>query len=127
MIDVSTYKAALLKKQDELDLEISALQADGREGRTAEVEDPIDVVTSNEAEAAAFQIGSGLSDIRAAVEDALRRIAEGSYGVCIDCGREIGEARLHAVPWTPYCIDDQEEHDRERQSASEGDLLQSAS
>ncbi len=127
MIDVSTFKAALLKKQDELDQEISALQADGREGRTAEVEDPIDVVTSNEAQTAAFQIGSELSDIRAAVEDALRRIADGSYGVCIDCGRDIGEARLKAVPWTPYCIEDQEKHDRERQAAAEDDQLQSAS
>jgi DnaK suppressor protein len=45
------------------------------------------------------------------VRDALKRINGGSYGKCIDCGRQIEPARLEAVPWTPYCHADQEKHD----------------
>ncbi|MGA8110580.1 MAG: TraR/DksA family transcriptional regulator, partial [Acidobacteriaceae bacterium] len=39
---------------------------------------------------------------------ALERIREGSFGECLHCGRTIGEKRLDALPWTPYCIDCQE-------------------
>ena len=35
---------------------------------------------------------------------ALQRIAEGTYGTCEDCEREIPVARLHAVPATRFCV-----------------------
>lgn len=37
------------------------------------------------------------------IRAALRRIADGSYGICVRCGEEIAEARLDAIPWTPLC------------------------
>ncbi len=39
------------------------------------------------------------------VNAALRRIEEGEYGSCIECGELIDEKRLNAVPFTAYCID----------------------
>jgi DnaK suppressor protein len=39
-------------------------------------------------------------DLRAA----LNRVAEGTYGVCIDCEEPIAPKRLAAVPWTPRCL-----------------------
>jgi RNA polymerase-binding transcription factor DksA len=41
-----------------------------------------------------------------AMVDALRRIRSDSYGVCIDCGREIPFERMRAVPWTLRCAED---------------------
>jgi len=38
------------------------------------------------------------------VERALAKLDEGAYGVCENCGKEIGEARLEAMPATRYCI-----------------------
>jgi RNA polymerase-binding transcription factor DksA len=38
------------------------------------------------------------------VEDALKRIGEGTYGRCIIDGEPILEKRLEAIPWTPYCV-----------------------
>lgn len=40
------------------------------------------------------------------IEDALKRIEAGTYGVCRICGKEIPEERLEARPWTDLCIDD---------------------
>jgi RNA polymerase-binding protein DksA len=40
------------------------------------------------------------------VEAALKRLDEGTYGVCSVCGKEIPVERLEAVPWTTLCIDD---------------------
>jgi DnaK suppressor protein len=35
----------------------------------------------------------------------LRRIEQGTFGVCTNCGGDISRRRLDAVPWTPLCID----------------------
>jgi DnaK suppressor protein len=38
------------------------------------------------------------------VEDALARLENGTYGLCVDCGEEIDAARLKALPYTPLCL-----------------------
>jgi DnaK suppressor protein len=38
------------------------------------------------------------------VEDALERIADGSYGSCLECEGRIPKMRLKAIPYTPYCV-----------------------
>lgn len=39
------------------------------------------------------------------VDAALARIADGTYGRCANCGKEIGAARLEHRPESVYCID----------------------
>lgn len=39
------------------------------------------------------------------IEAALARIAEGTYGTCASCGKEIPEARLEARPESILCVD----------------------
>lgn len=46
-----------------------------------------------------------------AIDDALRKIEEGSYGVCEVCGEPIGAERLSAIPWARLCIADQRKAD----------------
>jgi DnaK suppressor protein len=43
---------------------------------------------------------------------ALRRIEEGSFGICQECDQDIHPKRLAAVPWAPCCIRCQEAIDR---------------
>lgn len=49
------------------------------------------------------------------VRAALRRISEGTYGVCLHCEEEINPKRLNAVPWAPFCIQCQELADKSRE------------
>ncbi len=53
----------------------------------------------------------------AAVEHALRRLDEGTYGTCEACGRPIGPERLEAQPATRLCLADQQAAERESRSA----------
>ena len=46
------------------------------------------------------------------VRFALRRIQEGTFGVCQHCEEDINAKRLAAVPWTQYCLNCQEMADR---------------
>jgi len=39
-----------------------------------------------------------------AIDEALRKLQTGSYGVCTRCGESIPEKRLEAIPWTPLCV-----------------------
>lgn len=55
------------------------------------------------------QIEAELAD----VEHALRRLDEGTYGICEACGRPIGDERLAAVPAARFCVDDQAAVERE--------------
>lgn len=38
------------------------------------------------------------------IEEALRRVDQGTYGICENCGTEIGERRLQALPWARLCL-----------------------
>ena len=40
-----------------------------------------------------------------AIDAALKRIDDGTYGICTNCGEPIAAERLEAVPWTTQCID----------------------
>ena len=40
------------------------------------------------------------------VEEALARMDDGTYGVCVDCGNDIDLVRLEALPLSIRCVDD---------------------
>lgn len=44
------------------------------------------------------------SKVLRAIEEAILRLDQGVYGICMDCEEEIAAARLDAVPWTRVCI-----------------------
>ena len=50
----------------------------------------------------------------AVIREALRRDAEGTYGLCTNCGKPIEPKRLDAVPWAQYCIHCQQLFDQGR-------------
>jgi DnaK suppressor protein len=39
-----------------------------------------------------------------AIEEALHRVENGTFGICMDCEEAIPSARLDAVPWTRVCV-----------------------
>jgi DnaK suppressor protein len=45
------------------------------------------------------------------IEESLRKIKEGTYGICEDCSEEISAARLRVMPFAIYCKDCQEKRE----------------
>ena len=62
-----------------------------------------------------------------AIEEALEKIREGTYGVCEECGDEIGAGRLKAMPLAKLCVTCQSRLEKEmaHQKFAEGKLDQS--
>ncbi len=112
-MNTAQAKEKLLAREQELLGEMRRLGEDAREAQETEVEDPIDHVESSETKAVNFRVNTMASESLGQVQAALQRIDDGTYGKCIDCGRQISEARLQALPWTPYCLEDGEKHERE--------------
>lgn len=48
----------------------------------------------------------------ARIAAALRRVDDGSYGLCEDCGEPVDERRLRTLPATPFCTACQAIHER---------------
>jgi DnaK suppressor protein len=46
--------------------------------------------------------------MRNQLDEALRRLNEGTYGVCEDCGRQVSPERLKAVPFARRCVECQQ-------------------
>jgi RNA polymerase-binding transcription factor len=55
-----------------------------------------------------LQTNSADVEVLRDIDTALRRLREGSYGICMDCGIAITRKRLDAVPWARYCVTCQE-------------------
>ena len=101
-VDLQRYRKRLLEKQREVssakpDAHARVPRAGGREG---------DLIDQANADAEAeLQIRLHQTDgpLLRAIEGALTRVRQGTYGVCDVCKQPISKARLDAVPWTRHC------------------------
>lgn len=50
--------------------------------------------------------------VLAAIDGALQRVENGTYGKCVNCGRDISPERLEALPYAELCIDCKREAER---------------
>jgi DnaK suppressor protein len=80
----------------------------GRQAVTDDTLDPADQAVFTYQKEMLFTQGSEGHSQLTLVRLALKRLNDGTFGECLHCGKAIGEKRLEALPWTPYCIDCQE-------------------
>ena len=66
------------------------------------VKDSVDMSVQDVNQELAFRMGERESNLVAEIDEALRRLDEGSYGTCERCGNPIPDARLEAVPTARY-------------------------
>ena len=100
-------KTVLESRRAELAHEVQGRIRDVRTDGTGE-RDVLDAAESSEVDIQ-DDIGFALIQLKTEtlkkIDAALRRIAEGDYGDCFECGGEIAEARLRALPFAVRCRD----------------------
>ena len=52
-----------------------------------------------------YSLEENSEQVLRAIDAALRRIEEGTFGICETCGQPISEERLEAIPYATQCID----------------------
>ena len=117
------FKRRLLDKERELVKELARLEDEARDSGEAEVRDSTDDATSSQGTSEAVEEDVLLSQTLTLVRDALKRIENGTYGKCTVCGRQIEAARLEAVPWAAYCLEDQQKQDKRAHAPQGGSTL----
>ena len=103
-----SYEDALRKKQQELVQSYERDKAAGNAQPDDGIQDLADKAASAYSKELNFSLSDGERNLLMQIEEAFARMKNGNYAVCTNCGAKIGEKRLQAVPWTPFCIDCQE-------------------
>ena len=88
-------------------------------GKTSEVFDAVESSESDIQDDIEFALIQMKSETLNKIDDALIRLEQGDYGNCFECGEEIAEKRLRALPFAVRCKDCEEAREvaeqRERQ------------
>ena len=105
---VKPYEAKLLEQRNALLGMVERTEDYGREADRDVSQDPADKASNSYTKELLFSQSTNERNTLKLIEEALDRIGEGSYGECINCGEEISQKRLDAIPWTPHCIRCQE-------------------
>lgn len=113
-LDVEHFRTLLVEKREAVTAALDNLQ---RENSRSLEEETGELVSGSAdqhladtaTETVEREIGSTLEEhderLLVAIDDALRRIEDGIYGKCVNCGAPIPEERLEAMPWATLCID----------------------
>ncbi|MGW5266485.1 TraR/DksA family transcriptional regulator [Microbispora sp. NPDC004025] len=110
-MDVATVRMRLEGMLAELDRSISVLRGDPVAGRDRSLADAGADLTDADRTRAMLDAASRQ---RTAVLAALRRLDDGGYGRCVDCGTLVPEGRLEARPEAARCVQCQSRTERRR-------------
>jgi DnaK suppressor protein len=109
--DIETIEARLDERLDELRRTRAAARREDAgmlEGELSHVDNhPGDEGTETHEQEVEASTEVYLDEEERRIDEARRALAQGTYGICVDCGREIPAARLDATPEAVRCVDDQ--------------------
>jgi RNA polymerase-binding protein DksA len=95
-------KAELEQKLAELQSRLASIKKDVTQSHSG---DSAEQAQERENDEVVDAIGNETAQSIRVIQAALSRIEDGSYGLCDSCGKDIGEARLAAVPEATRCVE----------------------
>src|SRR3990170_186220 len=93
------YKKRLLERREQLQEIVSKAEQDGREADGEIANDIADKATNSYNKEFLFKKSNDDRFILHLIQEALERMNAGEYGVCVACGGEMQQKRLHARAW----------------------------
>ena len=109
---IKAYRDRLLEERAALLGVVGRNEDYGREADTEATQDPADKASNSYTKELLFSQSTNDRIILTQIDEALERMEDGEYGVCINCGQEVQPKRLEAVPWARYCITCQDLQER---------------
>jgi len=102
------YHDRLIAEQNSLLGVVERNEDYGREADIDATQDPADKAANSYTKELLFTQSTNDRLILTQIDEALQRIEDEEYGVCLNCQQEIGAKRLEALPWVRYCINCQD-------------------
>lgn len=118
--DLEQFRKLILKKKEEILSEIKHISEETLKKSQKDAAGDISAYTYHMADVATdtydreFSLGlaSNESKLIYEVDDALKRIDEGTYGICESCKQLIAKIRLKAIPYCRLCLKCQERKEK---------------
>jgi RNA polymerase-binding protein DksA len=110
-LDTEHFKQRLLDERARVQEALHYLHQENAGSRQDEREEipsdnhPADVATSTVNREIDYTLEENEERVLGAIDTALERIEEGTFGTCRSCGQQIAVERLEALPYTTQCID----------------------
>lgn len=110
-IDINRFRETLLAERERVAGAIENLRQENPGSMEDETGDEAhdqhlgDIATAMHDREMDYTLADNEENLLAAIDAALQRIEDGTYGTCTNCGRPIGAERLEARPWADLCID----------------------
>ena len=98
------FRTQLLLKKQEILTDAGKTMTEMTD-QTTNVPDPNDRATLESGRSFELRFRDRERRLLSKIDEAIARIDDGTYGICEDCGEEIGLKRLEARPVTTLCID----------------------
>ena len=106
------FKEKLLQKKQEILEAYNKNKTYGKEADGEGAQDIADKASNSYAKEFLFSLSNSERDMLQLVDEALARISERRFGVCVSCEGEMERKRLEAVPWAKHCISCQEKQEQ---------------
>ena len=106
--DMERFRRLLEEKKTSLSSDLAKTRSAEEETTEEATQDIADKAVSSYTREFLYSLTDGERSTLLQIDDALGRIDDSSYGMCVNCGQPMAEKRLTAVPWAPYCVDCQE-------------------
>jgi DnaK suppressor protein len=100
---LAQVKGKLMQKRLSLTNMVMRTEGYGREKESA-IQDVADMAVESYTKEFMFGKSSGDRATLQMINEALERVEDKSYGVCVHCDEPIQAKRLEAVPWALYCL-----------------------
>ena len=106
--DMERFRRLLEEKKQSLSSDLAKTRSAEEETTEESTQDIADKAVSSYTREFLYSLTDGERSTLLQIDDAIGRIDDASYGMCVNCGQPMAEKRLTAVPWAPYCVDCQE-------------------
>ena len=106
-------REALVARKEQILKQLNEEVKEGKEAALDEGMDTYDLASEERSREINLILSDRDRDKLQAIEDALERIEDSSYGICEQCEEEIAPERLEALPFTRLCVSCQSEMERE--------------
>ena len=121
--EAAKFKKLLLKKREEILAEINHIVKESLKSQKEASGDlsgysyhMADMASDSYDRELSLNIASSEQEVLYEIDEALKRIEEGSYGVCVVCSKKIPVKRLKALPHVKHCIQCQSKEEKTKQS-----------
>ncbi|MDP6685974.1 MAG: TraR/DksA family transcriptional regulator [Candidatus Omnitrophota bacterium] len=119
--EAAKYKKLLIEKREDISNEINHIARESLKSQKEASGDlsgyshhMADMASDSYDRELSLNIASGEQEVVYEIDDALKRIKEGTFGKCLTCNKKIPVKRLKALPYAKHCIQCQSKEEKKK-------------